>query len=51
MPMAYHFILAGITVVVGATLALQSGKKWGWLVLGAGLYWIYYTFKSFGVLQ
>jgi hypothetical protein len=49
--MEYNFILAGIAVVIGAALALKGGSKWGWLVLAAGGFWIWFTFKNFGILQ
>jgi hypothetical protein len=51
MAMEYHFILAGVTVLIGAALALKGGRKWGWLVVAAGGFWIWHTFKSFGLLH
>ncbi|MFH0792734.1 MAG: hypothetical protein V2A74_01735 [bacterium] len=46
----YHFLGAGVLVVIGAALALRAGSKWGWLVILGGLAWAYLTLKDMGLL-
>ncbi len=50
MTMDYQLVIAVAVIIIGAGIALKAGKKWGWLIMAGGLYFIYHILKSHGLM-
>lgn len=46
----YAYPIGVAIIIIGAAVALKAGNKWGWAILGGGIFWIILKMKAQGLI-
>lgn len=45
----YSYLIGIALIIIGAGVGLKAGNKWGWVILGVGIGWIFLTMRVKGL--